>query len=922
MAHPLFWPGVYYFYPIGNTPAICLTRDLAPEEPANILLLGCGDPRNILYTIFCEPNAMKRKPDFTCCDCSTVARNVLLLTIVADKHPNATAIWNVFYHMYLDDESHRVLVEQCKKLLDFSQSLQHWRASPYGPFIRMCTEFTLVELRRHWSLYACMHSLPHSRIAAICDAFSSKLAPQKSHIVLGTTRAAGPLIAKALPICAVQFERYWKTGVTFSDPERIIASKLVNPTFVYSLGGEGFSVQYGVDPLISFHYAAVLGNAKREIGVSDLVDAAQAQFKDWCTAFSSATSSLASSVPVVRCFLGEATAVCRTLRTFGETGTVSSSIPVSQFETQLIQLDEEEYNSRGAPSTFNVIDSSNLDDHIALLNVLIITVPLLASASPSSVLYTESLNYNGENATKDFAERLYADITTFGILLGLCPVDYLSGFTTRCNTHELLMYLKIADKPRQFHQVTTWKSPAAGDFLAVQSKQWCLPPAFEARQLGTLLYDMYHQLFEQEDANHFIERNQHNVRNAIANSNLVHYIRESFVLFLKLVRDRLRIPQGQWLDVMDQFRYIGNADQTLIMDTVHSWDFFTQLHKHGVHRFSFYDIVVPKIGRFSSWKVVPKIVRIVLVVPREKLAVLDEMKERIGTPLLRCDIRGPWSRGLRSHNVFSSVHAAFGRVISRGTESNPRVLFDKDPDGWKGTLPLVVSFTLAARYLTEFEPMETLDVYLSVRDTVASVVMLSDRLGMWLSLFNAKLMDKSHVYVLPEDFVPSEYCSTPPTVESPAPGHLAQIGSPCQMVVDLDEECEVVASLTCRICIEDKEVKRLFASERATPQVLQVSPCVMRLSVRDYTQDVVYPFPIVGSQNKLRLARTSLYIEVVVPPCGPFPETRWHEIESLPSLYIASISLSSPFSTSSHRVPRSGSILTSAQCSQNANILF
>jgi hypothetical protein len=55
MAHPLVYPGKYFFYPIGNTSAVCLTRDLASEEPAHILLLGCGDPRNILYTVFNEP---------------------------------------------------------------------------------------------------------------------------------------------------------------------------------------------------------------------------------------------------------------------------------------------------------------------------------------------------------------------------------------------------------------------------------------------------------------------------------------------------------------------------------------------------------------------------------------------------------------------------------------------------------------------------------------------------------------------------------------------------------------------------------------------------------------------------------------------------------------------------------------------------
>ena len=39
------------FYPIGNTPATCLTPNLPPGHDADILLLGCGDARNILFTI-------------------------------------------------------------------------------------------------------------------------------------------------------------------------------------------------------------------------------------------------------------------------------------------------------------------------------------------------------------------------------------------------------------------------------------------------------------------------------------------------------------------------------------------------------------------------------------------------------------------------------------------------------------------------------------------------------------------------------------------------------------------------------------------------------------------------------------------------------------------------------------------------------
>jgi Domain of unknown function (DUF4470) len=59
MSLPLVYRGKYYFYPIGNTSAICLTRDVAPEVPANILLLGCGDTRNLLYTIFSENRSSK-----------------------------------------------------------------------------------------------------------------------------------------------------------------------------------------------------------------------------------------------------------------------------------------------------------------------------------------------------------------------------------------------------------------------------------------------------------------------------------------------------------------------------------------------------------------------------------------------------------------------------------------------------------------------------------------------------------------------------------------------------------------------------------------------------------------------------------------------------------------------------------------------
>jgi len=52
MAHTVMYPAKNFFYAIGNTSAVVLTDTLASEEPANLLLLGCGDPRNILFTVY------------------------------------------------------------------------------------------------------------------------------------------------------------------------------------------------------------------------------------------------------------------------------------------------------------------------------------------------------------------------------------------------------------------------------------------------------------------------------------------------------------------------------------------------------------------------------------------------------------------------------------------------------------------------------------------------------------------------------------------------------------------------------------------------------------------------------------------------------------------------------------------------------
>jgi hypothetical protein len=54
----------YFFYPIGNTPAVNVLQHrfrsangAADDEPVKALFLACGDPRNLLFSLWCESNS-------------------------------------------------------------------------------------------------------------------------------------------------------------------------------------------------------------------------------------------------------------------------------------------------------------------------------------------------------------------------------------------------------------------------------------------------------------------------------------------------------------------------------------------------------------------------------------------------------------------------------------------------------------------------------------------------------------------------------------------------------------------------------------------------------------------------------------------------------------------------------------------------
>ncbi|KZV71430.1 hypothetical protein PENSPDRAFT_664442 [Peniophora sp. CONT] len=860
MAHSLSWPGKYFFYPIGNTSAISLTRDLAPSVPVNLLLLGCGDPRNVLYTMFCEPTNAARKLDFTCSDWDggILARNVILFSMILDKVPQQT-IWNIFFHMKLDEDSHTTLVQQSQKLAEFAKTESSWRASTYGAILKIGAVQTLDELRRHWLLYAEMHQLPAARHKAILSAFNKHRTSVLNGLAsMGAARSAGPLMSEAFGLSDDTFRGYWKNSVASTNQQVISAATLLNPTFVCSRGEDACCIHYGLTPVIPFHLDSIFAKAKGEPTPFDVYKHITNQFSTWCDAFRRLSES-DTTAPVVRFLWGDALHVAQCLRAYDLTQTLDIGVPVSQWKTQIIQLSCEEYKNSHAPTRFDVVDTSNLTDHLGLLNILVAVAPLLST--PSGVLYTESLLFHGQDATKEFNNLLHADFAVFALLSGICPVDYLSGFTTRSNVHELMAYMAFKNKSPQFHQVTTWRAPFSCDAGALYQSA----PSFDSRQLATFLYDMYHLLFEQEDSMHFWrihgDKKQEDLSKAIASTTVTHYTRETFALLLKLLKERLAQSSSEWTSVMDWFFVIHGADRTLPMDGNNRNDLWGHLYRHGLYTTAFIKPPFPRIGPFALWSTVPMLVRVVLVIPREHLQIFEDQGENAGTPPLVCYVNGNMS-----NNVFSSVHVAYGRAIRMGTPERPWVRFEEDPLGRQGSSPCVASFLMPSHLLVRIEPPEGLRVHLALRSVPSTVMYYVPKLGPMLSVFSAPLMDRELVHILPEQPLPFH---TPQAVTlRPSGGSLrAEIGDSGAISVELDEQCEQVSVLVSRISIRDSQVKEMFQGG-VSPEIAQSSSCVMRVSLGGRTQDVAFPFPIAGSKNRLRLARKSLYIEVVVPLSG------------------------------------------------------
>jgi hypothetical protein len=354
----------------------------------------------------------------------------MLITMILDdtEGENVVALWNIYYHLFLDSVSSGILQTQVQKLLAISNSLQEWYQSPYGKVLRFYDQKAFLKVRKTSKSYltADLNEVAKSSYNArytegVERAKQLKKDLHQDHKTLTGVRSAAPATMHAFTDIPDLFDHFWEHGVTAATSKSQPRADLPNPLFLSPHG----TLHYGTDPILGFHlvtaYSPLASGSlnlaeMRHSNLHKAVQAARIQFRTW----SSALRRIADSRLILRYCCAEALALCHTLQCISKDRTTSTAHWYSApYSVDPLVLDGDDLQSKRAPPlAFNVIDTSNLVDHIGAVKIMVAASPLLANTA-SSIIYTESLVKREATASLMMENLLCGDFATMSILFGL-----------------------------------------------------------------------------------------------------------------------------------------------------------------------------------------------------------------------------------------------------------------------------------------------------------------------------------------------------------------------------------------------------------------------------------------------------------------------------------------------------------------------
>lgn len=825
------------------------------------------------------------------------ARNLLLYSLFLDDHDGAQsdAIWNVYYHFYLDDKSHQLLEDQADKLLAASVSAESWRDGPYGKTFRFCDDATRHRARDTWRSYSekglnDTEKRSHSR--RLQAAFQRAMDMRKDRVgnggVMTGNRNTAPVGMKATIDFPPLDQKFWETGILTKAGAGAVKARHLNPT-MFDLGPEDNTLHYGTNPLLGFHlataYASLAANspldpvAMRSSQSSDLYAAAMVQFRAWACSF----RKFAQKSLTLRLFAGDAIAFCHTLQHERSDKNASANLYRDPWHFTALNLDGCEYGSENrAPTQFDVIDTSNLVDHLGALNVLVATSPLLKSTL-SSTVYIESLVRHEDTIQALSSSLLCGDFSTISTLLGLFPVEYWTNASSVSTADEamldfmLKMMSKNTNENKQMRCRMAWKKAWSRAPLASNATNISL--RFAEPELAQLLLQIYHKMFQHENIS--LLMSNLNLQTVQKNS-MPRYHRASLAAFLAMVKQQVSVDWGK---VMQKFCDLVEADKVLIMSLNYLQELYVYLHIFDVHSVAPLSQLIrqPHHGNcdFRGWKDVPAISSITVKVPRKSLGIFRRIKpSKLGTPPIHCILESPKeSLGRPWQNNFSAVQLAFGTLATSGARDSDdfEVTVTGDPSGWSGDSALVVAFHVPTWILFQ-EPCAA-RVGFGVMTTPQSTQTFVKHLGMEMKFYETRLDNEANVFI--SKFRPNQHglpraCSNSQPSGNPLNEPPESWKITISPIVNIDNG--VIEAFCGRLDLISDDLKETLRSgAEVKKQQLSARDITIAFGADSLKHQLHFPTPVVEARAKLRIARKSSYVELIAPVAtfldqDPFPD--------------------------------------------------
>ncbi|KAL7951268.1 hypothetical protein V8C42DRAFT_303587 [Trichoderma barbatum] len=873
-------PTVAYRYRwlyVGNTPATNLARSVPHGQDASVLSLGCGDLRNVLYTAYVQKGLPDRKLDFTCCDIdeNIIARNLILLTMILADGENVSndALWDAYYHMYLDEQTTDLVVRHLRTIIPMLESLDSFTSGPYGSVIKICDEDTLRDIRNALQniLGAAEKDERDNQAAKLSKNLNlSKGNLQEGSMVITGLRSAAPLALTSKFALPQHFKYYWENGIAMIEGK---VAKIPNPMLV-GLLSDWELFHYGNEPLLSFHLATAFAdlpvNSPLKPEVDDeqykLAAAARVQFFAWVQAFRGLKGST-----YVRLVISDAFAFSHTLQYADTTDQVSANWYRRLWDSKVLRLDKVSYGPGGsAPTKFDAIDTSNLSDHFELLNILVSTEPLLKD-KPWVTLFTEKLLDSRKFGNHSLDQLLHGPSSTVPLFLGLTPLQCWTNAKAESHVDEIFisaMGQMTGSPATQYHFRLAWKrDDQFGGYDMKRSKLHMKP-----KDVTDILLNMYSKMFQNE-----MEEGHTPPSGGEGLQNYPRFHRGAFTALLKAIRGRVKTD---WDAVLESLLESIEEDRALSMTGKQTQDFRLQLSLFNLQTADEINAeksddalaTIRPQGPLSRWKHLPPMVAVTLVIPRDAFnKCFPQSQPSLPVPTLVGTLKSSGNASNKRLDVFDDVHIVFGRVTTTGdmASGDAVVKIEEDELCWAGTSPLVATFLVPTSALVEKPATDV--VGLELHTAASGTQFVATFVGVSRTVFETTLSNTERVYL--SKLLPG---TTAHKVTSggarPLKDEVAKVDNegPLTLMAELPSDKKRIESLIAHMQISSEKGKKLLQNK--VPIELQQSD--------PFTIDVVfgkkelicplrYPIPVTSAGSKTRIARTSGYIEVIAPLADP-----------------------------------------------------